>query len=249
MIGLPTVSCAMPHLHRFYHPQGVSTTGPVLLAPEEAHHALRVLRVRTGDIVELFDGQGHAWTAVADTLSRSEVTLEITEESFTPREAPGIALAQAWLHRDKVIDELIRDVTVLGVAAITFFRAAHSEKAPKLSPKWQRIAIEACKQCGRRWLPEIVIQGTLAEVLGQHAGARLAVAAMEGPHESLETLDTSRPVLFVVGPEGDFSPGELELLRERGALPLSLGRYTLRSEAAANVGVTLLQYRLGGLGI
>lgn len=238
----------MPHLHRFYHPQGHSGSGVALLSPEESHHALRVLRVRTGDSVELFDGQGRAWSATVGALSRAEVTVEVAGESFTPREQPGLTLAQAWLHRDKVLDELVRDATVLGVAHICFFRAAHSEKPPRYSPKWTRLAVEACKQCGRRWLPEISVVPSLAEVLEKNPSARLAVAAMDGPHVPVSSIGRESPVLYLVGPEGDFSADEMRLLRERGALPLSLGHYTLRSEAAATVGVTLIQHQLGALG-
>ncbi len=238
----------MSHLHRFYHPQGVSGSGSALLSPEETHHALRVLRVRTGDTVELFDGQGQAWTASVGALSRAEVAVEVTGENFTPREQPGLTLAQAWLHRDKVLDELVRDATVLGVARICFYRATHSEKAPRYSPKWARLAIEACKQCGRRWLPEITVTATLSEVLEENEEACLTVAAMEGPHVPVSSIGTTRPVVYIVGPEGDFSTDEMGALRERGALPLSLGHYTLRSEAAALVGVTLIQHQLGALG-
>jgi 16S rRNA (uracil1498-N3)-methyltransferase len=234
----------MPHLHRFYHPNTPTTSGAVVLSPEESHHALRVLRVRAGDAVELFDGRGRAWSGTVGALSRNEVEIEVSAETFTPREQPGLILAQAWLHRDKVLDELIPQITVLGVEQIIFFRAAHSEKAPKLSAKWPRLAIEACKQCGRRWLPEITLATSLAEVLRQTDGACVAVAAMEGPHVSFSEVQRERAVVYCVGPEGDFSVAEMALLRDVGALPLSLGVYTLRSEAAAIKGVTLLQHYL-----
>lgn len=235
----------MPHLHRFYHPNAPSISGSVVLSPEESHHALRVLRVRAGDNVELFDGQGRAWTGNVGGLSRNEVEVEVTGETFTPREQPGLTLAQAWLHREKVLDELIPEVTVLGVERIIFFRASHSEKAPKASAKWSRLSIEACKQCGRRWLPEITIAASLAEVLRQTEGSCVAVAAMEGPHVHFSAVRGERPVVYCVGPEGDFSEQEMALLRDADALPLSLGAYTLRSEAAAIAGVTLINHYLG----
>lgn len=238
----------MPHLHRFYQPETPPLSGSLALSPEEAHHALRVLRVRTGDAVELFDGRGHAWTGTVGTLSRAEVTVTLTDEQFSPREEPGLTLAQAWLHRDKVLDDLVRDATVLGVERICFFRASHSEKAPKLSAKWPRLMIESCKQCGRRWLPELTVAASVTEVLRQFGGSCMAVAAMDGPHASFSALQGERPVVYFVGPEGDFSADEMQALRGAGALPLTLGRYTLRSEAAATVGVTLIQHRLGRLG-
>jgi 16S rRNA (uracil1498-N3)-methyltransferase len=234
----------MPHLHRFYHPHALSTSGSAILSPEETHHALRVLRVRAGDAVELFDGQGRAWTGTVGTLSRNEVEIEVTGETFTPRERPGLTLAQAWLHREKVLDELISEVTVLGVERVIFFRANHSEKAPKVSAKWSRLSIEACKQCGRRWLPEITLAVSLAEVLSHTQEHCIAVAAMDGPHASFSAVRGERPVVYCVGPEGDFSAQEMQLFQNAGALPLSLGAYTLRSEAAAIAGVTLIKHYL-----
>lgn len=220
----------------------------VALSADEAHHALRVLRVRPGDVVELFDGQGHTWAGTIAGISRNDVSVAISAESFTPREEPGLGLAQAWLHRDKVIDDIIRDATVLGVSRICFFRAAHSEKTPRFSPKWARLMIESCKQCGRPWLPDLSVASSLAEALGQFEGATLAVAAMDGPHVPFSSIERGRPVVYVVGPEGDFSAEEMKAMHGAGALPLSLGRYTLRSEAAASVGVTLIQHHLGALG-
>jgi len=202
-----------------------------------------------GDAVELFDGQGHAWSGTVGGLSRNEVEVEVVGETFTPREQPGLTLAQAWLHREKVLDELIPEVTVLGVERIIFFRASHSEKAPKASTKWSRLSIEACKQCGRRWLPEITVAASLAEVLRQSENSCIAVAAMESPHVPFSVVRGNRPVVYCVGPEGDFSAGEMALLRDANALPLTLGAYTLRSEAAAIVGVTLIQHYLGLVGI
>ena len=237
----------MPHLHRFHQPD--PPAGPLVnLSPDEAHHALRVLRVRPGDGVELFDGRGNAWSATVAQTTRTDVTVEITGGNFTPRPAPELVLAQAWLHRESVMDDLIREVTVLGVAGICFFRAAHSEKVPKSSSKWNRLMVEACKQCGRRWLPEITIQPSLAAARATFPAARWVVAAMEGPHVPLSAVEGGETVVYAVGPEGDFSPAELSALREGGALCVSLGDYTLRSEAAAMAGVTLIQHHLGHIG-
>jgi RsmE family RNA methyltransferase len=92
------------------------------------------------------------------------------------------------------------------------------------------------------------VAANLAELLEQNTSACIAVAAMEGPHVPVSSIGTTLPVVYIVGPEGDFSTDEMGVLRERGALPLSLGRYTLRSETAASVGVTLIQQQLGALG-
>ena len=238
----------MPHLHRFYHPAAPPLEGEVALSREEAHHAMRVLRVRPGDAVELFNGQGHAWFGAITALSRNEVRVSIEETWYTARSESRLTLAQAWLHREKLLDELIRHATVLGVDRILFFRADHSEKKPHIAEKWERLAVEACKQCGRLWLPETEVASSLAEALESVAGDQVVLASMEGPHQAIKTLQTDRPTTFVVGPEGDFSDAEVSQARNAGAIPISLGPYTLRSEMAASTGLTLLQHHLGHLG-
>ena len=238
----------MPHLHRFYHPATPPLAGEISLDRDEAHHAMRVLRARLGDEVELFNGQGHAWQGAIASLARNEVLVSIGGERFVPRPAPEVTLAQAWLHRDKPIDELVRQATVLGASRICFFRAEHSEKQPRIAEKWGRLAVEACKQCGRFWLPEFDVATSLADVLEAAAGQQIVLASMEGPHQPLANLSRERPVTYIVGPEGDFSHEEQTRAREAGVLSISLGQYTLRSETAAITGLTLIQHHLGHLG-
>jgi len=238
----------MPHLHRFYHPIAPPLEGEVALSREEAHHAMRVLRVRTGDAVGLFNGEGYAWTGAITALTRNEVLVSIQETQYTPRPEPTLTLVQAWLHREKLLDDLIRHATVLGVDRILFFRADHSEKKPHIAEKWERLAVEACKQCGRLWLPRTEVAASLAEALDRVGGDQIVLASMEGPHQALKALKTDRPTTFVVGPEGDFSDAESNHARSVGAVPISLGPYTLRSEMAASTGITLIQHHLGHLG-
>lgn len=234
-------------MHRFYHKAGVPDSGEVALSREESHHAMRVLRCHVGDEVTLFDGAGRSWRGRIDALSRNEVRVAVSAGAFTPRPTPAVALLQAWLHRDKVVDELVRQATVLGVSEIIFFRGEHSDKKPKLSDKWERLCIEACKQCGRVWLPKIQVVDDLAAALESVSGHRLAIARMDGPHVPMTELAGEDPVAYLVGPEGDFSAGELEQASRAGALPVSHGAYTYRAEMAAQVGLTLIQYELGHL--
>lgn len=238
----------MPHLHRFFHPADPPLSGEATLSRDESHHALRVLRVRPGQAVELFNGRGYAWAGTVAERGRNEVRVAIDAEHFTPRPAPPVTLAQAWLHRDKLHDDLVRQATVLGAAECCFFRAEHSEKTPRVSEKWDRLAIEACKQCGRRWLPVVTVADSLAAVLDTTGDGVCVLASMDRAHIPLSSLERDRPVTFIVGPEGDFSGPEYTRAHEAGALPLSLGAYTLRSETAALTGLTLIQYHLGHLG-
>ena len=236
-------------MHRFYldetPPEGLSS---IVLSREESHHAMRVVRTRVGDGVALFDGRGREWMGEVASLSRNEVSINVHSTRYEDRPAPSVTLVQAWLHRDKLLDEIVRQSTVLGASDLCFFRADHSEKKPRLSDKWERLAIEACKQCGRLWLPQVSVADSLAEALDTVDGQRLVIARMEGPHETLAGAATDAPIAFLVGPEGDFSDPELEQASAAGAVPISLGSCTFRAEMAAIVGLTLIQYELGHMG-
>lgn len=238
----------MAHLHRFYHPDTLPDSGDITLSREESHHAMRVVRARQGDAVALFDGCGTVAQGTISALNRNEVVVTVASSNYVDRPAPALTLAQAWLHRDKIVDEIVRQGTVLGVAEFLFFRGAHSEKKPKHSEKWERLAIEACKQCGRTWLPRFTVVEDLSEVVAHGAGQCLVVARMEGPHVSLAQAASGSPITYVVGPEGDFSDEELVALDSAHALPVSLGDCTYRAEMAAQVGVTLIQHHLGFVG-
>ena len=237
----------MPHLHRFYVSEVPSVQGESVLSHEESHHAIKVVRLRVGDEVALFDGQGHDLRGRVARMDRREVTVTIEDMREHPRTSPSLTLAQAWLHQEKAIEFIIRHGTEMGVARFVFFRADRSERAPRLHDKWRKIAIEACKQCGRFWLPEFQCAESLGAALDVVHGDIL-IASMDTPPvpmaEAIRGCDTT----LLIGPEGDFANAETKLALERGAQPISLGALTLRSEMAAIIGGTIVQYHLGHLG-
>ena len=237
----------MPHLHRFHIPSEPRPAGEVQLPPEEAHHALRVLRVREGEVAALFDGSGSEWTGRVARLTKRDVWVAVEGERTEEAPSPPLALAQAWLQREKAIEEIIRRGTALGVNRFRFFRAARSERAPKINPKWERLAIETCKQCGRLWLPKFDILPDLDAVLAETTGDTLMATASRDPIPLAEAL-TGGEVTVLVGPEGDFTDDEVARALTKGAQPISLGATTFRSEEAAMIAATLIRYELGGLG-
>ena len=237
----------MAHLHRFYVAPNTADEGAVTLDRDETHHALHVVRVTSGQKVLLFDGQGREFGAEVCEISRSGVSMEIVHVNETARPAVRVSVAQAWLNREKSIEDLIRRGTEIGIARFHFFQAEHSERPPRRQAKWERIAIEACKQCGRLWLPEFEVGESLATVLDSPEGLRL-IATRGGQATPLrELVAGANKVTLVVGPEGDFSEKELHLAAKKGALPLSLGPATFRSEVAATLAGSLVLYELGEL--
>lgn len=237
----------MPHLHRFYVPDESLLQEDVVLSPEESHHAIKVVRLRVGDEVALFDGHGHDIRGRVARLDRREVAVRIEEVHAQPRPAPSLTLAQAWLHQEKSIEFIVRHGTEIGVARFVFYRAERSERTPRIQDKWIKLAIEACKQCGRFWLPEFQCAESLERALDVVHGDIL-FASMDAPAVPLADAVSGCDITLVVGPEGDFTDGETKLALERGARPISLGALTLRSEVAAIIGTALVQFHLGRLG-
>lgn len=220
---------------------------PYRLTGDDAHHAARVLRIQPGEAVALFDGAGRAWSSTVLSAGRSDVLVQVSEETVQGPPVPRLVLALAWLHRDKVIEDLVRRATELGVAEVVFFRAARSQKAPKYSDKWQRIAIECCKQSGQLWLPVFTIQDSLAAVLASLEGD-LLLATLDAAPQPLGTALRAGAVTLLVGPEGDFTAEETAAALAGGAIPISLGATVFRAETAAEIALALIRYECGGLG-
>jgi len=239
----------MPHVYRFHIPPDSDAASEMALPPEEAHHALHVVRARPGERVVLFDGCGREIHGAVSRTTHRDVFIAPEEERRVPAPSVHLTLLQAWLLREKSIEYLIQHGTEIGVSHFRFFRAQHSEKAPKTNPKWERYAVEACKQCGRAWLPTFDAADDLQDALANIQRPVLIATQHMPPVPLREALrDAPREVALLIGPEGDFDSEEVNLALARGAVPISLGAATYRSEVAATISAALIQYELGALG-
>lgn len=235
----------MPHLHRFHIPEP-PTGDSFSLPPEEAHHALRVVRVQPGDRVALFDGQGREWLGQVAACTKREVTVGIEALREAPRPAPRLTLAVGRPNLDKSMEFIVRHGTELGVSQFVFFHAERSQRPPRHHDKWERLAVECCKQSGRLWLPAFAVAESLEAVLDRTADL-LVLASIEGPYLPLSVVQGAPAVTLLVGPEGDFTEAETALACARGARRISLGPHVLRTEVAAMVAAALVQYEAGYL--
>ncbi|HOV73562.1 MAG TPA: RsmE family RNA methyltransferase [Candidatus Hydrogenedentes bacterium] len=233
----------MPHIHRFHVPAHQLTPPLVALPDEEAHHAARVVRVKTGDPVLLFDGEGRECDGTIAQVSRRDVVVAIEAERRYPPPDVRVTLFQAWLLREKAVEFLIRHGTETGISRFVFFRGGHSEQLPRPQEKWRRIAIEACKQCGRVWLPSFVVHAGLDAALDAEP-MPILLATRDGNPVSLRQAMLHRETGVIVGPEGGLTEEEHSLAMARGATPITLGNVTYRAEMAGIVAALLITHEL-----
>jgi 16S rRNA (uracil1498-N3)-methyltransferase len=238
---------------RFYCPPPLPLSGTFELPPEAAHHAARVLRLREGDRVEMFDGLGNACHGViAELGGRHVIVGEITMGSAN-RESPlRVMLAQAMSSSEKM-DWVIQKATELGAAEIQPLDTERSvarlsaERAAKRLEHWRQVAISACEQCGRNLLPEIhapldimVWLQRMKELPEELAVTRLILLPQGAA--SLSSLEKPNgSVLLLIGAEGGFAEAESDSALRCGFTPIRLGARVLRTETAAVAGLAALQ--------
>jgi 16S rRNA (uracil1498-N3)-methyltransferase len=223
------------------------------LSAEEAHHLTHVLRLRFGDEIAVFDGNGHEYRARIERVSRDGAHLHLLEEiSAAPEPVVRLTLAQAVLKGDKM-EDVVRDATMMGVAAIEPVVTAHTTVRMKalaegqVADRWRRIAVASAKQCRRAVLP-VIGNGTPFDewVVQDTAEMRLMLVepTMSVEGHPVATIQGQRPngATLMVGPEGGWAPEEIEIAVRAGWVPITLGRRTLRADAVAIVAIGVLQF-------
>lgn len=237
---------------------GKWSAGEVELEGEEAHHLRTVLRGRVGQPLGLFDGQGRTAEAEVISLERHTARVRVLQQYQTPRPALELVLVQG-VPREQKMDLVVQKATELGVARILPVRADHavmqvrSDNEDSKRERWQRIALNAAKQCGTAWLPEISPAQDLEQCLVGLPGPVAILLCSLDPdarplRETMQALRATQPraVALLVGPEGDFSARERAVARNAGARSVSLGAHTLRSETAALYVLSVLNYEFSG---
>lgn len=244
---------------RFYLPPG-HDAGPTLrLAGPEAHHALRVLRLKPGDAVSILDGAGAEFSCRVGKTGRDWLELEVREKKTTPPPPCPLTLL-VGVPRGKILESIIQKSVELGarrvVPLLTERAVARLDGAgaEHKHDKLRRVAIEAIKQCGAAWLPEIEAPAPIGSVLARREKFDLALVGSlqtdrRPPREWLHEFHAQhrrppRDAAVWIGPEGDFTLDELKQIEAAGALPITLGALTLRVETAAIYCLSFLNYEL-----
>ena len=246
-------------MHRFYispknwNPDALALTG------SEAHHAREVLRMKPAEKLVLFNGRGREITAEIVDLSGDGIQLRKLHEAETPALRCRIILGQA-IPKGKNMDLIVQKAVEIGAAEIAPIISDRTvvqvdlESAAQKHAKWQQIAIEAAKQCGQNWLPQVHAPRRLGDFfLASTAFDLRLIGSLQPDAQHLKEIlaDYSSEhrhlpgsVLMLIGPEGDFTPAELALARHHECRPITLGPIILRVETAAIYCLSVLSYEL-----
>lgn len=238
----------------------------VVLTGQAAHHLVDVLRMKTGEAIELLDGKGGSWLARIESIGRQGVSVKLLAPGEESRESPlDLSLAMAFSRSEKM-DQVVRQATELGVNRLIAFQAERSQYGlqridrVKKRERWQKIAREALRQCRRQREPECVLLSDVSDLLnwadqwGQPSERSLKLFGWEQEdRKSLLDLRAGSPFcmqfLVVVGPEGGWSHDEAQRLGAAGFSGVHLGPRILRLETAAVVLAASIQLLWGDLGV
>jgi 16S rRNA (uracil1498-N3)-methyltransferase len=246
-------------MHRFFLSADALLQDEPSLTGDEAHHCIGVLRHTPGDKVVVFDGRGNEATAVITEADKQVARLRITQRQRSAPLRCRLTLGQA-IPKGKNMDLIIQKAVELGAFRISPILSERTvvqldpDEAADKRQKWQAIALEACKQCGQNWLPEVDAPVTPRQFFASAPDAELMLVAslqsdarplksvLADHHEQHAVLPSSLTIL--IGPEGDFTPAELSLAKSHGCRPITLGPIILRTETAAIYCLSVLGHEL-----
>ena len=246
-------------MRRLFVPPGSLGESEILVAGPEFHHLAHVLRVRSGEAMIVMDGAGQARHAVIEHIAKAEITARIVGQAAVPPSPPvDVTVAQAIGKGDR-FEQVVQHATELGASA--FVPLTTSRTVVKIDPRgvndkrtrWWSVAKGAAEQSGRERIPDIHAPADIAELARTFPRFK-SVLALDASGVPLARILNERaiveqsPCILLVGPEGGFSPEEVDTLRKAGAEIASLGPYILRTETAALAALSQLMFWAAGEG-
>lgn len=240
-------------LPRFFHSDNISVGQTAKLEIAAGHHAARVLRLKTGDTVILFNGRGGEFTAHIENIRKASIKVIVDQFNAIERESPlSIELVQAICANEKM-DLIIQKSVELGVTSIQPITTSRSivrlseERAIKRLQHWSRVIISACEQCGRNYIPAIAPLISLTDWISYRKNTNdgyLGLMLSTSGKESLKNLPkplSSTSLTLVIGPEGGLTTEEEVILQQADFISLRVGKRIMRTETAALATIAAMQ--------
>ncbi len=252
----------MPDFRAYCSPT-IAEPVELTLSSDESHHLVAVNRARVGDTVVAFDGRGTEWICALTAERKNAAVLKVRFKQKLKPLPYEITLGQA-LPKGPGMDAIVRKATEIGVARIVPLESERTQvhlegdRSERKIEKWQTAALEAAKQCGNGFLPEVLPVQTAGAFIESARGYDLKlIASLQPGAKSLKTVLAAfqvatgrapKKVLWLIGPEGDFTPAEMSQSHSAGFEPITLGPLVLRCETAAAYALSILSYELQNAG-
>ncbi|MCF3650339.1 RsmE family RNA methyltransferase [Synoicihabitans lomoniglobus] len=239
---------------RVFIPPLASAAADLTLSGSESHHLVTVNRALSGDPVVAFDGAGNEWDTTLTVAHRRAAVLTIQRHRQAAARKCEIILVQS-MPKGGVMENIVRQATEIGVSRIVPLQTARTQvqldpgRQAKKRDKWEATALEAAKQCGNPWLPHIDPPREFSDLREICSDADLIlIASLEPDSPPLASVlqtssapeKTPRRVVWLIGPEGDFTPEETREAIAVGATPVSLGSLVLRCDTAATYALAVV---------
>ncbi len=242
----------------FVSPEQVKS-GRITIAGSDVRHISKVLRMDAGDIITVLDGNGKAYEARIEKVTKEKVRCEVLEQGQAGGEPPIRVTLVQGISKGEKMDLVVQKGTEIGATAIIPVMCRRSvvklssKKAAERRDRWQRIAVEAAKQCRRSVVPRVATPTTWREALDDIPEGAVSLMPYEGETERkmrdvLHLMNPPSETIIFIGPEGGIHPEEFEQAQRRGVIPVTLGPRILRTETAGLAALTLVLYQWGDLG-
>ena len=225
----------------------------VTVTGSDYKHIVKVLRLRVGDEITMFDSSAREYDCVIETVGKREVRAAIKRtRNVSTDPVLNITLMQGLTKGDKM-DYIVAKATELGVSRIVPVVTERSQlRGAAKTGRWERIAVSASKQCGRTKPPNIENTLSFQEALNISNNNELLVILHTNTEDKLKdfikkSLQNTTNIILFIGPEGGFSQEEILLASEIGFLPLGLGPSVLRTETASLAVLSVIQFTYGDL--
>jgi 16S rRNA (uracil1498-N3)-methyltransferase len=223
-------------MNSFYLPNIFGKT--IRLSLEESKHCVKVLRLKSGDRIQLMNGKGSIFEAAILDPDPKGCQLEIVDEiSISSSRNYHLTIAIAPTKNMDRLEWFMEKSTEIGIDRIVPLICQHAERKEVKTERLEKILVAAMKQSGQAFLPDLTSQITFRKLVNnEFDGLKYIAHCDNGPKTNLkDALQTGKNVLILIGPEGDFDPSEIELALKNGFVPVSLGASRLRTETAGVV--------------
>jgi len=244
-------------MRRFYIEDISEDASRVEVRGTEFLHMSRVLRLRQGAVVALFNGAGLELIGKVEGIFKDHAVVLVETATWQAGESKLKTTLIAGLVKADKPEFIIQKSTELGVTELVFYPADRSitsvdaDKAGQRLIRWRRVAIEAAKQCGRTVVPRLILAPDMQTAIsGLDGMLKLILWESEkekGLNDVLNGTSSEKGVAFLVGPEGGFTGQEVEAARMAGFVSISLGPRILRAETAAIVMLAIVQHGRGDM--